>query len=208
MYVCWSVKGGSGTTVVAAALALLHAESRPTIVVDLGGDLPATLGMAEPGGPGVSEWLRSPAADQAGLLRLAEPVGAALHVLPRGNGPLALGRWPELVDALGRSGHEVVVDAGMQLPPDQFGTDAISLLVTRACYLALRRAAQATARPTGVIVLSEPGRVLSARDIEHTVGAPVVAQIPWDPAVARAVDAGLLATRVPVSLQQTLRRAA
>ena len=29
----------------------------PTVLVDLGGDLPAVLGMAEPPGPGVAEWL-------------------------------------------------------------------------------------------------------------------------------------------------------
>ena len=39
--VCWSVKGGSGTTVVAAALALLCAERGPTVAIDLAGDLAA-----------------------------------------------------------------------------------------------------------------------------------------------------------------------
>ena len=48
--VCWSVKGGSGTTVVAATLAL----SCPTasLLVDLDGELPAVLGLPEPSGQG------------------------------------------------------------------------------------------------------------------------------------------------------------
>ena len=57
MYLCWSAKGGSGTTVIAAALGLVLSHHRPTLLVDLGGDAPAALGMAEPSGPGVHDWL-------------------------------------------------------------------------------------------------------------------------------------------------------
>ena len=58
MIVCWSVKGGSGTTVVASTLALVHAEksSHGALIVDLAGDVPAVLGLAEPSGIGVGEW--------------------------------------------------------------------------------------------------------------------------------------------------------
>jgi hypothetical protein len=59
-------------------------------------------------------------------------------------------------------------------------------------------------QPTGVIVIHEPGRVLSAEDVATAVGAPVVAEINLDPAVARAVDAGLLASRLPPSLDAGL----
>ncbi len=56
---CWSLKGGSGTTVVAAGLALSIQRriGRPVLLVDLAGDLPAALGLPEPTGPGVAEWL-------------------------------------------------------------------------------------------------------------------------------------------------------
>src|SRR4051794_33057920 len=56
---CWSVKGGSGTTVVASSLALLLATRSPagSVLVDLAGDVPAVLGIPEPDGPGVSDWL-------------------------------------------------------------------------------------------------------------------------------------------------------
>jgi hypothetical protein len=36
------------------------------------------------------------------------------------------------------------------------------------------------------------------------LGAPVVAEVPVDPAVSRAVDAGLLACRIPASLVDAL----
>ena len=52
-------------------------------------------------------------------------------------------------------------------------------------------------RPNGVIVVDEPGHALTVRDIERAIGAPVVAVMSFDPAIARAVDAGLLATRLP-----------
>src|SRR5438552_253681 len=55
----WSAKGGSGTTVVAAALATVLARSSPggAVLVDLAGDVPGALGVAEPPGYGVADWL-------------------------------------------------------------------------------------------------------------------------------------------------------
>jgi hypothetical protein len=54
----------------------------------------------------------------------------------------------------------------------------------------------------------EPGRALGAADVEAVLGVDVTAEVPWDPAVARAMDAGLLATRLPTVLVRALRRAA
>ncbi len=56
---CWAAKGGSGATVVAAALALTS--GRPTLLVDLDGELPAALGIPEPDRPGIDDWLASDA---------------------------------------------------------------------------------------------------------------------------------------------------
>lgn len=213
MFVCWSAKGGSGTTVVSAALALVLSQTRPALLVDLGGDLPATLGIAEPTGPGVLDWLASPTADTMALWRLAVPATDTLQLLPRGEAPL-LGpggplRWPALSTELADHGEATVVDAGTgPPPPDLLAVATHSLLVTRPCYLALRRAVACGVHPTGIVLLGEPGRALNARDVEHAVGAPVVAELHYDPAVARAVDAGLLASRLPLTLAQPLRGAA
>jgi hypothetical protein len=59
-----------------------------------------------------------------------------------------------------------------------------------------------------VVLLAEPGRALTRADVEDCVGAPVVAEVAVDPQVARAVDAGLLATRLPRALARELSRAA
>lgn len=77
---CWSVKGGSGTTVVAAALATRLSRMGPVTIVDLAGDQPAVLGLSSPSKPGLASWLREwPASDE--LRRLAIPVASQLDLL-------------------------------------------------------------------------------------------------------------------------------
>ncbi len=56
---CWAAKGGSGTTVVAASLALNS--THPSLLVDLDGELPVALGLSDPDRPGVAEWLATDA---------------------------------------------------------------------------------------------------------------------------------------------------
>ena len=88
-------------------------------------------------------------------------------------------------------------DADIAIGYDAGGTD---VLVTRACYLALRRSAASNRKADSIVLLTEPGRCLSARDVEGALGSKVVATIETDPTVARAIDAGLLSARMPKSL--------
>jgi hypothetical protein len=268
---CWSVKGGSGTTVVAASLALLAARGggprrrgrargsvvgrrHDALLVDLAGDIPAVMGQPEPNGPGVADWLRAGLrVPPDGWGRLESTVTTGLGLVPRGRGPLVdPGRAEVLAGLLGADGRTVVVDcgivrsdpvrrpvlerelvrhgdeavgSGVEVPwsdageegearaPDEVplvlaASATVSLLVMRPCYLALRRAAAAAIVPSGVVVVSEPERSLSAADIEDVLGVPVVAEVVHDPAVARAVDSGLLAHRLPRGLERSLRDAA
>jgi MinD-like ATPase involved in chromosome partitioning or flagellar assembly len=212
MFLCWSAKGGSGTTVVAASLALVLAQRQPTLLLDLGGDSPAALGIAEPSGPGLAEWFASPTANPAALLRLALDATEALQLIPRGTEPLPArddAGWGRLVVALASAECAVVIDVGTGTPPAALVEAAEhSLPVTRPCYLALRRAVATGLQPTGIVLIDEPGRALGARDVERSLHAPVVAELQYDPAVARAVDAGLLASRLPKSLAHSLKIAA
>lgn len=230
---CWSVKGGSGVSVVAAALAGLMAERhRGAAVVDLGGDQPAVLGLAEPSGPGVRDWCDS-GAPAAALSRIAIEVADDLRLVPRGEGARRIdaARAEHLRRAVEALAPVVVVDAGEPLsssPPDIAGSDTpdseapdsaarlhaewlrsqgSSLFVTRACYLSLRRAMRIGVDADGVVLVAEPGRALKRRDVADVLGLPVVGVVEADPAVARAVDAGTLARRVPGSLSRGLRRA-
>ncbi len=212
MFLCWSAKGGSGTTVVAAALALVLSQRHPSLLIDLGGDSPAALGVAEPHGPGIAEWFASPTADDAALNRIAVEATDALQLIPRGVSPLPQPdgpQWARLVAALAAIDATVVIDAGTGVPPAVLvGAATHNLLVTRPCYLALRRAVATGLQPTGIVLIEEPGRALTVRDVERSLNAPVVAELQYDPAVARAVDAGLLASRLPRSLAHSLKIAA
>jgi MinD superfamily P-loop ATPase len=208
MIVCWAAKGGSGTTVIACALALASARGQEATLVDLGGDCPAALGLSEPSGPGVVDWLASPTAGPGDLDRLAVPVRDDVQLMPRGAGKAPDHQWSRLAATLsGRP--SVVVDAGSGEPPRALHEAAdLSLLVTRPCYIAIQRARRIGVQPTGIAVIHEPGRALTADDVERAIGAPVVFETRLDPAVARAVDSGLLVARLPRSLILSLRRAA
>jgi MinD superfamily P-loop ATPase len=209
---CWSVKGGVGTTVVAASLALLLARRGPgAVLADLAGDAPAVLGLPEPDTPGLAGWLAAGDAVPAdGLARLEVEASPSLGLLPRGSGPLVPDRAAVLASLLDRALRPVVVDCGTaeRVAAAVVGGAQRSILVIRPCYLALRRAMASPLRPSEVVVVREPGRALSSQDIESAVGAPVRVEIEADPAVARAVDAGLMAGRLPRSLERGLRHAA
>jgi hypothetical protein len=211
---CWSSKGGAGTTVVAAALALLVARSNPegAVLVDLAGDAAAALGCDTVEGPGIAGWLAAgPDVPPDALARLEQPVASGLGLLPRGEGALAPERADVLAGLLAADGRTVVVDCGTDPQGVRLTLAACatrSLLVTRACFLALRRAASLPLRPSEVVLVTEPGRSLGRRDVERAVGAPVIADVAVDPQVARAVDAGLLVRRLPRGLARDLAHAA
>lgn len=184
---CRSVKGGSGTTVTAAALALLLAPRHRGggHLVDLQGDQPAALGIPEPDGSTMRE------------------VTSALQLLPRPMTTTATDtQWLSLATELSSLSGPVVVDLGTLQPGKQLLDVAdASYLVVRPCYLALRRATAMLGNHKdefdGVILIDEPGRALTANDVATVLRLPVVARIGLDPAVSRSVDAGLLANRVP-----------
>lgn len=259
--VCWAAKGGSGTTVVAATLAL-HAPV-PTLLVDLDGELPTVLGLAEPDRPGVGDWLTSdaPASHLDDLLLSVDdhtsllpwrPGGVVTHAARASQAGADPDRRRQFVEWLvawrstatatsasdelipsrrntrrrrwGRTSRrrigrpaptpvarqtQVIVDAGTGEPwPELAAAAERRLLVTRRCYLALRRAGRMAAQPSGVVVVDESGRALADRDIETWLGAPVVASVGLDPSVARAVDAGLLSVRMPSIMRGELIDAA
>ena len=209
MRVCWSVKGGVGTTVISAVVALQRSESREVRLVDLMGDLPATLGIAEPSNQGIGEWMSNDAAEET-LEHLTIPVTDHLDLLPRGSistDAHSLERLKQFAKA--PQSRELIIDAGTNtsfveaLLPHA----TTSWLVLRPCYLGLRRAVSTRLRVDGVILVNEPGRALSKRDVASVLSAPIVAEVEIDPRVARVIDAGLLTTRLPASMNQ-LHRAA
>lgn len=238
-------KGGVGATVVAAAIGLApDPAGAPAVMVDLTADLQAAMGGSGRPRVGVGAWLASDAA-VGRLDDLRHPTavpGAELLAwgeTPTTDATLDAARWTLLLAwcrQRSESGDVVVIDAGCHGPAMRRAAlaalgaapggqaDLDEVLVTRQCYLALRRARAALhtddrhdphgmdgARRAvgGVVVVSEPGRAFGRHDVERSLGLPVIATMRWDPAVATAVDAGLDTVGLPRSMRragQTVRR--
>jgi len=203
--VCWSVKGGVGTSVVAAALALRTAASGvETLLVDLDGDQPSILGLAAPPGPGVGGWLAAGHEVPVDVLgELETEVADRLSLLPLGDsaGLAFVDRLDVLGAVLAGSSRAVIVDAGTTAAGGRWWAHhGRSLLVMRPCYLGLRRVGR-VAGGCDVVVIDEPGRALTVADVSAATGANLHCRLPWDPAIARAVDAGILTSRMPRSLR-------
>lgn len=211
----WSPKGGSGTSTVAAACALVLARSTATLrapgarLVDLGGDQPAIFGMAGDPDTGVADWLAiGPEAPTEALDRLAvEPVDG-IALLPRGRPDRALApvaaaeAGAALAVALRDGPRPTLLDLGGASTPATRALLELSdfaVVVVRSCYLALRRAVRAPGleRSHGVVVVEESGRSLQPRAVGDVLDRPVLARVPVRVAVARAVDAGVLPARLP-----------
>ena len=82
------------------------------------------------------------------------------------------------------------------------GEGDIGLVVLRGpCYLAVRNIVRRVAggeggRVEGIVLLTEPGRSLTARDVTDATGVAVVATVAVTAGVARTIDAGLLIARL------------
>lgn len=218
MIVCfWSPKGGSGTSVMAAAAALVLAREGPARIADLAGDQPAMLGLAADPEPGLRDWLLTgPEAPTDALDRVAVDAGRGLSLLPAGVGDIAAAS-PEagaaLAVALQADARSTVVDVGVLTPGCDPALHALvqiadaSVIVVRGCYLALRRAVrlEATASATGAVFVDEGGRALGAHDVANVLGVPVLATVSVRAPTARAIDAGVLPVRLPDSLARPAR---
>jgi len=212
----WSPKGGSGVSVVTAAAGLLVARNGGARIADLTGDQPAVLGLAREPAPGVLDWLAAGGdAPPEALDRLAAEISPGLTLLPAGDtppSPFDPDSGAALAAALLDSGVPTFCDAGrLEYPWSQAFAEIAdaNVAVVRGCYLALRRAVghPALAFTTGVVLVDEHGRSLRGRDVEDVLGVPVLATVEARATTARAVDAGVLATRMPDALGRPLRHA-
>lgn len=193
-----SSKGGSGTTVTATSFALASAEHHgKAMLIDMCGDARAVLGVADTDTPGLNDWLgETHGAGADAFISLGTAVANGLLVVHPGSRFVSgAPRWDALAGAIGTWDFPVIIDAGTHYLPEELRAAADNnWLVTRSCYLALRRATRLP-RPSGAVVVREQGRALTVRDVEAVLNVPVVATIPFDPSVSRAVDAGVLPVR-------------
>jgi hypothetical protein len=213
----WSPKGGSGTSVITAAAALVLAREDSARLADLDGDQPAILGLAGDPEQGLRDWLLTgPEAPTDALDRLAVDAGRGLAILAAGEGELG-GASAEAGAALGVALQAdprcTVVDVGVLAAGRTPALHALvevadaSVIVVRGCYLALRRAVRVdvTANATGAVFVDEGGRALGAHDVANVLGVPVLATVSLRATTARAIDAGVLPTRLPDALARPVR---
>jgi hypothetical protein len=105
-------------------------------------------------------------------------------------------RWRALAQAISELPHDVIIDAGTTYVPDELTTAMTNVsMVVKPCYLSLRRASRLP-RPSNVYVVKEENRALTVKDVGNVLGVPIAAEIPYEAAISRAVDAGLLPARV------------
>lgn len=211
--VCWSVKGGSGVSVTSTALALLTARrsEEPVLLVDLTGGAALVLGcLAASEVSGVHDWLAADESVASSLIHQLVVGGeTGVHVLPVGRALChtpAPARVAELATWLGEWPGHVVVDLGTNtaVRGALLSSADLSVLVLRLCYLA-GRAAVAAERADALVIVEEPDRTLTCRDLVRALDVSVVARVPWNAAIAKSVDAASLAHRMPRVLARSLR---
>lgn len=205
----WSVKGGVGVSSVAAMMAIGSAErAEPTVLVDLCGDQPTVMGHADdPQQRGVSDWLSGNPVG-SGLGEVMVSARPDLDYIAHGVAPL--GGSPEpLLDALKHLQARVIVDCGVLDAEPGFrrslvaGADS-SIVVLRQCFLTLRAMHGLDVDASGVVLVREQGRHLGRSDVEAVAQAPIVAEIAYDSAISRSIDAGLARSRLPRRLIRTM----
>jgi hypothetical protein len=215
----WSPKGGSGTSVLAAACALVLARRADGArLADLAGDQPAIFALATEPATGLGDWLAAgPEAPPDALERLSLVAAPGVALLPRGAADRALAPQPAaeagaaLAVALRDAPVPTIVDAGTATAPAARALVEVadaSVVVVRGCYLALRRAVHSPLLPraAGTVLVDEPGRSLGATELADVLDRPVLARVPARAAIARAVDAGVLAARLPEPLARPVAR--
>jgi CobQ/CobB/MinD/ParA nucleotide binding domain len=197
-----ATKGGQGLTTITAALGVLQAQAgHRTLLIDTGGDLPAILGKPEPLSVGLADYLIDP---NITLDDITVNIGENLDIVTRGTGPIAFTTYTYGLLTGGLGDYDaIIIDA--RTCADEWNQHADrDVLVTRPCYLAVRRAIHLPQRPTEVVFMTEPGRALSAHDIEVVLGVPIAATVPVDIDTARIIDAGILANRMPQQMARAL----
>lgn len=208
----WSPKGGSGTSVLAAAVALAAArESEPGVrLADLTGDQPAVLGLGADPVLGLGDWLAvGPEAPGEAIDRLAVEVVAGCTLLPYGTArPDAGAESGAALAVVLRDGPwPVVADCGTALTPAVRACAELAdatVAVLRPCYLALRRAVHSPllAHTRGVVVVEEQGRALGVKEVTEVLDLPILAKVAPRIEIARSVDAGVMTTRLPTALSR------
>ena len=172
-------KGGVGTSTIACAVALTLAKQGSNVSLRTSNEYGSTAELAAMLG------MTTPVVTDSGEGRWTE-VGDTSLTLTSG----FLSRVPQACEW-------DIIDNDAKRPIDA----AVRVLVVRNDYGSLQRATTWWKhRYTHLVLVREPHRALDKRDIIAATGHEGLTIIEHDPAIARAIDAGLLTARLPVQL--------
>lgn len=226
----WSVRGGSGTTVVCSALASTWSRSVPTVLVDLCGDAPALFGRPTTTRPGLMHWCmahQSVGPESIGDLVDTQGGKGTPDLLHAGQ-PLHRGEGGSEPDAAASRGEEqrlekrlqqglqwlaqtydrVVIDLGTRTDARAealLRASTASLLVMRPCTITMREAIRSKRAVVGTVLVGSGSGSLRADDVEALLGVPVFAHIPTVRSIPAAVDAGTFGQRLPRQLRAPMQ---
>lgn len=176
-----ATKGGQGCTVTALSAALVAARKGHRVLIrSWGTDLFAAAGSSE---------------------ACAYQTVRFLHDVP------LYGMKVDLAEDFEPSiAYDLVVnDLGtVRVPELMSGVNNRLVVVTRACYLALRQYVASGLSAEAAVLITEPGRALTAGDVQRCTGVTTFIELPYTPEVARAVDAGLLVSRLSRHIAEPL----
>ena len=125
------------------------------LLADFAGDAPCVLGLPEPDGPGLTDWLDAGATVPVDALsRIEVEAAPGLALLPRGAARADAGVrvptcWPRSSSATHAPSSPTVASGPLARRASVAAAASVSLLVVRPCYVALRRALAAPLRPSG-----------------------------------------------------------
>jgi hypothetical protein len=137
-------------------------------------------------------------AQQGNSVALVGDLDELTRVIPTDVPGLSLMDMPDRPGQLVTSFDFMFFDAGRDiaavddLVPD---TNRQRLMVVKNCYLALSAAIRVQTIDDDLIAVIEPHRALSLQDVIAALGRNPQMVLSWDPGIARAVDAGMLAIR-------------
>lgn len=178
-------RGGQGTSTLAVALAVLAARNGLTLLrSDDPTAVAALVGIPLPIG---DEWIEvganlTFAADTGDSAGAAATAACQTVVIDGGRTPIGPFDAPQPHPSGPRDSAR--------------GTVERYTVLRGPCYVALSTLLHVGGSYDGVIVVAEPGRALSERDVADVLGIPVVATVPVDHAIARTIDSGLLLARL------------
>ena len=193
-------KGGVGNTVSALlAAASIRRSGREVILADLTGDMGVLLGVA-PDLPGITEWTATEELSPGAVSALAVDVSPGISLLPLGNGVMDPSGLGTLWQVLARDSRITIVDAGRGLRAFEKiqGNGVHTLLTMACCYQSMHHARRVVGQDDvgSVIMLADnERRALGPVDIEAALSRNADAVIPFDRAISRWADSGLLLDR-------------